>query len=142
MFTAATVPSIGLTIVPWARLCWAAVTLACAASAAAWSATSSADVGPDSDGVDTAAGAMAPACWLAEAAAAALESIESSVDSALARSFWAAASCCWALRAACRSSVHCDDAPPCWAGTVVLVVLVDDDEEDAPAEPAPAAQLD
>src|SRR2546421_7207133 len=115
MLTAATVPAMGLTILPWARFCWAAVTLAAAASTAAWSATNRADDGEDCAGV----------CWVEEPVDVD-DSSESRVDSALASADWALATFCWARSAVWRSATHC-------VGAVVLVedwanVAVDGEE--------------
>src|SRR4051812_40643839 len=128
MLTAATVPSMGLTIVPWARFCWAAVTFAWAASTAAWSATSSAEDGPDddADAEDGAADDCVGACDVEPLDGAALVNCASSADSAWARLDSADATFCWASRDVCRSLTHCGDAPLCW-GAVLVVVLPDDD---------------
>src|SRR4051794_17727091 len=103
-FTAATVPSIGLTIVAWARFCSAEVTSACAASTAAWSATSSADDGDD--------GAEELLALLAAVDGVLVDPFDDDAElSKLSRSSSACATaacapetCCWAARDFCNAS--------------------------------------
>src|SRR5438046_3196273 len=98
-FTAATVPSIGLTIVACARFCSAEVTSACAASTAAWSATSSVDDGDDERDEELLALVAAVDGVLVDPFDDDAElSRRSRSSSACARAACAPETCCWAAR--------------------------------------------